>query len=293
MSAKPPKLQLPLTPADTKAGDFPFNDTAIRYHKKMTIAGRKITVRKYKKPLFQYRKGIKPLKKRTPSYSGKIMVLTTEQEYKRRQDNLQRAKNRFENGVHANYPLNPRPYRAPVEVTLTYATAQLDRRQAVKDVQRFIREMQREYGKVEPLTYHGVLERQKERGLKEGNAGSWHAHFVFYNLGYNLRCMIHTLWGLGHTSITRKKYGYEAAKQAAYLSKYFVKDAGEVKKGEKLYFYSHHLLKPEEVIRPFYFQELATQFYNEGFVKTFLSRTYHIDAIDNEMELEVWEPPPV
>jgi hypothetical protein len=104
--------------------------------------------------------------------------------------------------------------------------------------------------------------------------------------------MIHTLWGLGSTSIERKKYGYEAAKQAAYLSKYFVKDAHEIKKGEKLYLCSHHLLKPEEVVRPFAYEQLASNFYHDGFVKTFISKRYYIPAIDNEMALEVWEPPP-
>jgi hypothetical protein len=292
MRAKPPKLQIPLTVKDTTAysDHFKFNDQAIRYVRRMTIAGRKITIRKYKNPLLQRRKGI--IHGRKPTTTGRIQVLTTDQQYKRRQDNLQRAKNRFENGVHTNYPLNPRPYRAPVEVTLTYATTQLERKIMVRDFQRFIKEMQREYGENENLIWYAVFERQKERGLAEGNAGSWHAHIVFFNLGYNLRCMIHTLWGLGSTSIQRKKYGYEAAKQAAYLSKYFVKDAHEIKKGEKLYLCSHHLLKPEEVVRPFAFEQLASNFYHDGFVKTFISKRYYIPAIDNEMALEVWEPPP-
>jgi hypothetical protein len=102
--------------------------------------------------------------------------------------------------------------------------------------------------------------------------------------------MIHVLWGLGSISCTRKSYGYDSAKSAAYLSKYFVKDAHEIQKGDKVYLCSHNLNKPIEVIRPWEFEQLATDYYNEGYVKTFVSRLFEITAINNQMKLEVWEP---
>jgi hypothetical protein len=173
---------IPLTLADTQTGQYTFHDTGYFYDKKMVIAGRKITVKKYAHPIRRTRKGIQ----RKPRIrTGRIVALTTEQTYKRRQDNQQRSKNNFENKVHTNYPLTPTPYRAPVEITLTYARTMLDRRQAIKDWQDFTRSMQREYGNVAVLLYVAVLERQKERGLKEGNEGTWHIHAIFFNLPYN------------------------------------------------------------------------------------------------------------
>jgi hypothetical protein len=135
-----------------------------------------------------------------------------------------------------------------------------------------------------------VLERQKERGKKENNAGTWHIHLVVYNLPYNLRCMIHVLWGLGSISVKRKSYGYDSAKSAAYMSKYFIKDAYEIQKGDKVYLCSHNLNKPIEVIRPWEFEQLATDYYNQGYVKTFISKLFDIPVINNQMKLEVWEP---
>jgi hypothetical protein len=215
------RLSVPLTIDDTKSyadNLGPWSDSAYQYVRKMTIAGKKITVKKYANPIKKNRKGIRNTKPRTVIARTGNEVRTTQQAYKRRQDSKQRAKNTFENKVHANYPLTPTPYRAPVEITGTYARTMLDRRTIKRDVAKFVRGVQREYGQVTPVRYTIVFERQKERGLKEGNAGTWHFHGVFYNLPYNSRAMIWTLWGQGRMTVQRKKPGYDAAKEAAYLS---------------------------------------------------------------------------
>jgi hypothetical protein len=287
------KLSVPLATHDTKGfeTDFKHNNSAYLFVRKMTIAGAKVTVRKYRHPLKRNRKGIIG---RKPFIKGAVkLALTPQQVYKRRHDNIQRSKNRFENSVHANYPLVPQPYRAPVEVTLTYARIMLDRKQILKDTQEFMRSMNREYGQPEQLKWHMVFERQKKRGLKEGNAGSWHAHIVFYNLGYNARSMIHLLWGQGSTSIKRKTYGYESAKSASYNSKYFTKDAEtDLNKSSKMYLCSHNLHKPEDIDRPFEFSHHAIKYLDSGYVKTFISKVYEIACISNAVQIEVWEPKP-
>jgi glycogen synthase len=60
-----------------------------------------------------------------------------------------------------------------------------------------------------------------------------------------------------------------------------------------LFFSSLNLVPPEVIDRPFYYQEISRNFYDEGFVKTFISREYDIPAITNKVIVEVWEPPPV
>lgn len=278
-----------MTEADTYTPEFPFSDTAIRYQVKVLKAGQRYTTKRYLRPIYVHRKGIIRPHHIKPTRSTKL-ELTNDKQYKRRLDNINRAKQRFENTVHSNYPLVPQRYLAPVEVTTTYAVAELSRDQALKDFRKFIRNMNNVYGTPDRLKWVAVAERQKERGLKENNAGSWHFHIVFFNLGFNDRTIIQDAWGKGRTHIKRKSFGYDGAKSASYLSKYFVKDAHEVKRNKKMYQVSRDLDKPTEYIRPFIVKNVLKDLYDNHYIKSF-EKTYPLPATDNAVITTLWEPP--
>lgn len=64
-------------------------------------------------------------------------------------------------------------------LTLTFAETVLDREIALNRFDDFKKYFFRIFG--ENLKYIGVMERQKRRGMKENNKGSWHFHLVVFN----------------------------------------------------------------------------------------------------------------
>lgn len=115
-------------------------------------------------------------------------------------------------------------------LTLTYKETVLDYETFRYNFLAFRKAMVREGYK---LKYLYVLERQKERGEKEGNSGCLHCHLVIFNEEYIPYQIIKKAWHYGSIDIhvlqgCRYQDGVETSEKirdlAAYVSKYITKD---------------------------------------------------------------------
>ena len=103
-------------------------------------------------------------------------------------------------------------------LTLTYAKSVLDQKKVKHDITMFVKAMRRlGYD----MKYLYVLEHQKERGLKEDNAGSLHVHMVvfidkFIPINDIKRCWKHGTFDINKIENVRNL--------AAYISKYITKE---------------------------------------------------------------------
>lgn len=125
-------------------------------------------------------------------------------------------------------------------LTLTYANTQLDREQAVYDLKQFSKRFKRVYGF--NLKYIGLLERQKERGEKEGNIGSLHFHLVIFLDVFIPYKELNLIWDKGFSDIKQVKDGDVGRYIAKYLTEDGVNDITRANK--KILFRSKGLLKP-------------------------------------------------
>lgn len=115
-------------------------------------------------------------------------------------------------------------------LTLTYEKTVLDYETFSYNFLAFRKAMTRKGYK---LKYLYVLERQKERGEKEGNEGCLHCHLVIFNDEYIPYETIRHCWHYGNIDIhvlkgTRYKDNHKTDEKiddlAAYVSKYITKD---------------------------------------------------------------------
>lgn len=115
-------------------------------------------------------------------------------------------------------------------LTLTYSKTVLDFETFSYNFDAFKKAMSREGYK---LKYLYVLERQKERGEKEGNEGCLHCHLVVFNDEYIPYYIIRKCWHYGNIDIhvlkgTRYEDNHRSHEKindlAAYVSKYITKD---------------------------------------------------------------------
>lgn len=151
-----------------------------------------------------------------------------DEECEKRLDNLTRARRNVRQIVLSNITPHSKI------LTLTYAKTVLENKVFSKHFQEFCRKMARNGFK---LNYLYVLERQLERGKKEGNAGCIHAHVIIFNdeiIPMDLlksswphgRLEIHVLNGLRYTDAeTGKTTGEKIRNAGAYLCKYITKEA--------------------------------------------------------------------
>lgn len=166
----------------------------------------------------------------------------------KREDNLYRARKNVRQIVWAN--LTPHTKL----LTLTYAEIMLDMKKFKHDFQMFLQSMKRQGHK---LQYIYVLERQLERGKREGNEGTIHAHLVVFNdekiplrvikkAWQHGRTEIHILNGLRFVGDDGKYSKKEAVENAgAYICKYISKDS-ELEWGSRCYNCSVGLKRPYE-----------------------------------------------
>lgn len=115
-------------------------------------------------------------------------------------------------------------------LTLTYSKTVLDYETFNFNFKAFKQAMKRKGYK---LKYLYVLERQKERGVKEGNEGCLHCHLVVFNDEYIPYEIIRQCWHHGNIDIhvlkgTRYVDNHKSHEKindlAAYVSKYITKD---------------------------------------------------------------------
>lgn len=142
----------------------------------------------------------------------------------KRQDNLTRAQRIVRQLVWSNLG------RYTKFLTLTYRDTVLEVDTFKKDFDSFRKGMSRKGYK---LRYLYVLERQKERGVKEGNEGCLHCHIVLFNDEYIPYKDILDCWKFGSIDIhvlngckfdDNHKSSERINDLAAYVSKYITKD---------------------------------------------------------------------
>lgn len=166
--------------------------------------------------------------------------------FEKREDNLFRARTKVKNVINSN--LSPHTKF----LTLTTQNTVLDEKLFRRKLTTFFQAMKRENYS---LRYLYVLERQKERGKKEGNEGSFHAHIIIFNDEYIPYEIINKHWK-GNTDIhilDGLKYddNEKINSVADYVCKYITKEnLNDFNK--HCYFTSNNLIKPLEFSLPIY-----------------------------------------
>ena len=123
-------------------------------------------------------------------------------------------------------------------ITFTYEKTCLHRYKILYDFGNFKKRFKEKYG--EGLKYVAVLEHQKERGIKEGNEGSYHLHVVCFN-DFKINYMeLKEMWKQG--SVDLKKIDY-VENIGLYLMKYITKESIDLNK--KSIFKSKGLKTPQ------------------------------------------------
>lgn len=161
----------------------------------------------------------------------------------KRLDNLKRARDTVAQYVYTN--LTPHTKF----LTLTTAETVLDVPVFQRKLQTFFQAMKRNGF---DLDYIYVYERQKERGKKEGNLGSLHAHIIVFNDEYIPFTVINKCWKHGSIDIkildglrcnNNKKTNELIKNPASYICKYITKES-VAEWNEKVFRTSKGLKKP-------------------------------------------------
>lgn len=160
----------------------------------------------------------------------------------KRLDNLFRARQKVRQIIWCNITPHSK------FLTLTTKDTILDVDDFRDMLKNFFRQMKR-YGY--PLKYLYVLERQLERGVKEGNIGSLHAHIVVFNDEKIPLDILNKAWKHGYTDIKvidglRVENNERVRDIGAYICKYITKES-ELEFGSRCYNCSVGLKRPEEV----------------------------------------------
>ena len=183
-------------------------------------------------------------------------------EYKKRSNNLGRARQRVFEIVNANVTPHTK------FLTLTCRENILDYVKIKRMFTTFVQAMKREGYQ---LRYVGVLEHQINRGLKNGDKGAYHIHLVVFNNEKIPFELINKHWD-GFTDIhvlNGLRYGSEEKIRnvGAYVCKYITKEAC-TEYMSHVYFCSKGLLKPIKVSMP------IVKLDNGEFVKDYSTKFY-------------------
>lgn len=138
-------------------------------------------------------------------------------------------------------------------VTLTFRDSVTSYNYAVGAWESFLKRLRHSVDM--PLKYICVWEYQKARSKKEGieNGGVFHFHAIM-NIGYFEHSVLEKVWGNGYVWIDQLEYDKKREKAVKYAMKYIVKEltkrieAGEDERGERFYFTSNNLRKPQEKV---------------------------------------------
>ena len=193
---------------------------------KTTISGSKIETKNYSVPICcEHRK-------------HSVARKSNKEDGVKRDDSLSRSRMMVRQRVWANITPHSK------FLTLTTADTVLDVKEFRQRMSVFFKAMKRDgYN----LRYLYVLERQKERGEKEGNEGSIHAHIIIFNDEYIPSEIIKKHWN-GRTEIKminglREENGEKVRDVGAYVCKYVTKESN-LEWGSRCFNCSLGLLKP-------------------------------------------------
>jgi len=147
-------------------------------------------------------------------YEG-VTTTTSTSKKPRRKDNTTRARKNLVRIARANTTRYTR------FGTLTYKDAEFSRKKVQQDLRECNQRLARAlYRKSINCVY--VLERQKKRGIEEGNEGSWHVHILYFNIPYfKNETFAFLFWQKGFVKLTTVN---SSSHGAFYLAKYFTKD---------------------------------------------------------------------
>lgn len=204
---------------------------------KVVISGDKLEKYSYSVPIMcDYEREHTPKRDSANAENGK------------REDNLSRARQAVRRIIWQNKTPHTK------FLTLTCADICLDKTVFTKRLHAFFKSMSRQgYD----LRYLYVLERQLERGRKEGNAGTIHAHIVVFNDEKIPLKVLKKAWKHGRTEIhilnelryRKAQDGYKRGEKVndvgAYVSKYITKEA-ELEWGARCFNCSVGLDRPTE-----------------------------------------------
>lgn len=192
------------------------------YKNKTVITGHKIKVFSFKHEIFR-------------GFKSNRIDYTKRDSGEKRKDNLMRARNNLIETIDTNANYYSK------FITLTFRENTLDRDDALKKFKIFNIYFKRVFG--ENLKYCGVMERQKKRGKKEGNKGSWHFHLVVFNSQKLEFRKLKKCWLYG--SIDIKKID-SVDNLGLYMAKYLTKDTIQ-ELNKKAILKSRGLKKPKTV----------------------------------------------
>lgn len=174
----------------------------------------------------------------------------------KREDNLYRARQTVRRLIWANWVPHTK------FLTLTYRDTVLDVKKVRRDITTFVQRMVR---KGYDMQYLYVLERQKERGEKEGNEGCWHVHMVLFISDKIPFETLNACWSHGFVDIHSVR---DIKNMGAYISKYITKDtAAEL--GNRSFSCSLGLKRPQ-----------TENFYLEGYSDSTYNGLHPKDVID-------------
>lgn len=125
-------------------------------------------------------------------------------------------------------------------MTLTFADTELEYKKAMKKFNQFRQNFKREFG--ENMKFSRIAERQKERGEKENNLGSWHFHIIAYNNQKLSFKRLKKCWVYGSVDIKKVDYNQNLA---LYFGKYFDKQKSDIALNDNLVSHSHGLKRPK------------------------------------------------
>lgn len=169
------------------------------------------------------------------------VIKGTKKEEGKREDNLSRARANLKRTIWANMTPHTK------FLTLTCADICLDKKVFMRRFQTFLQQMSRHGYK---LRYVYVLERQLERGKKEGNEGTIHAHLVVFNDEKIPLDILNSCWHYGDTDIhvlnQLRKNGEKVRDIGCYVSKYITKEANQ-EWGSRCYNCSKGLCRAVEI----------------------------------------------
>lgn len=164
-------------------------------------------------------------------------------------------------------------------ITLTTAETCLDRETFITWFNTFRVQFQRKFGY--KLPYVGIMERQKKRGIKEDNLGSWHIHLaVFIQQKLDLDLLI-SCWTRGNLNIEKVHSG----DIGLYMMKYLSKDNEDIEKNKKVLFKSLNLKEPSVIETMTYF-EIPHYHYTASW--DFYQGDLDADDVNGVIDLRKW-----
>jgi hypothetical protein len=237
-----------------------FQTTFMSYTKKIILTGDRVKYYHYSKPIYknlskpndttQQKKVFESALKRVEKNPNNSTHRSTDDAPIRNSFSLTRTRNNLFDTIETNKTSYTKI------LTLTTRTPVLDREEFLHKFKIFRRRFEKHF-KIK-LKYIGIIEQQKERGKKENNSGSLHAHLILFIDDYLPFQELKQLWQtFGSIDIKKVQFHGYAKYLAKYLTKSNIENIHQL--GKKSIFKSQGLKQP----RIFYDQPINSPLYDK------------------------------